>query len=703
VQADKEQAGAFARHRCSRTGVTGLRLRPAGHEKCGRREGTLDRPMLVTYKTPQTEDGRVTAVTRDTDGNLLIDLEFTLPSYFRDRIQGRGEHILFAARSRIARLGINIQPTARTVEVAGSRAYLRARVQTFVSSYGIARYLDQLFLPGLLAGRLVFCDPERRLTSEQVYEAYAEHAFQLPARFSIDSLGRVTLQTHRCVYDLAQPVELGDLISVVARHDGAVILNRMQVRRPVKHIVLKPGDGAITSCTMFLHRHFIVLDSEATSLGKHLQAIVLDPVTTRGSRVFLEFANNSATTITNPSVAATVYLADPVPVQPKTWYGTHRRAAAEAPAECERAYEEILGLYQRLGDEDLGSYLNRPVAVMRDVRETLAGAEFSAVWKGPKAPPESSIAVLAARQRAYSDVSHLEHCGTRILEKLQNKAKATVLLYYFPNLIEHLHLCTSAIRQSVRRLVFRRASFEHGPFLSAHDHGRLADYQALGVEVLWCNDLCRHVATHVYRGLRGYFCPIDKVKQFKNSLIVALYGSTKPLPPDQVEKLAGLLEQLRAFFGDNLAILTGGGPGTMQQAMDIASSLGLLVGSSFLELVDQNVNPSANFYQTFQENSRHSRQRWFEISSFQIFCIGGLGTLEEIGLTLTDMKLGVMDLRPLVFFGRRASDPYWAHLRAQLRVMVEEGRGPAWLCTHVLMTDDPAEVIAFYQQLLEVG
>src|SRR5262245_4150924 len=150
--------------------------------------------MQVTYKTPQTEDGRVTAVTRDTDGKLLIDLEFHLSRDFRDRVQGRTEHILFAARSRIARLGINIHPLTKTPEISGHRAYLKAGVQTLVSSYGIEKFLGDLILPGLLAGRLVFCDPERRLTSEQVFEAYTQNAYQLPARFSIDSFGRITLQ-----------------------------------------------------------------------------------------------------------------------------------------------------------------------------------------------------------------------------------------------------------------------------------------------------------------------------------------------------------------------------------------------------------------------------------------------------------------------------------------------------------------------------
>ena len=63
---------------------------------------------------------------------------------------------------------------------------------------------------------------------------------------------------------------------------------------------MKPGTGVITSCSMFLHRHYVVLDRESHHLGQHLQAIVLDPVTTRGTRVFLEFTNCSETTIVNP-------------------------------------------------------------------------------------------------------------------------------------------------------------------------------------------------------------------------------------------------------------------------------------------------------------------------------------------------------------------------------------------------------------------
>jgi hypothetical protein len=67
------------------------------------------------------------------------------------------------------------------------------------------------------------------------------------------------------------------------------------------------------------------------------------------------------------------------------------------------------------------------------------------------------------------------------------------------------------------------------------------------------------------------------------------------------------------------------------------------------------------------------------------------------------MKLSVMERGPLVFFGRHKDDLYWSGLREQLKVIVEEKRGPAWVNTHVLMTDDPDEVISFYERVLELG
>src|SRR5690606_20961161 len=212
-----------------------------------------------------------------------------------------------------------------------------------------------------------------------------------------------------------------------------------------------------------------------------------------------------------------------------------------------------------------------------------------------------------------------------------------------------------------------------------------------------------HLAVHVYRGLRGYFLEPRNITRFQNALVIAIYGSARPLLEQDALKLRDLLGGLKRLFGENLTILTGGGPGAMQQATHIAHDLGILVGANYIETVDQETNKTADFYQCFQDISRHNRQRWFEISSFQIFCTGGLGTLEEVGLTLTDMKLGVIELSPIVFFGRHDGRPYWQDLFEQFGTMVHDERAPRWLTENVLLTDDPEAVPPFYKRVLELG
>ena len=41
-------------------------------------------------------------------------------------------------------------------------------------------------------------------------------------------------------------------------------------------------------------------------------------------------------------------------------------------------------------------------------------------------------------------------------------------------------------------------------------------------------------------------------------------------------------------------------------------------------------------------------------------------------------------------------------LRRQLRVMIKQGRAPAWMTDYILFTDDPDEVVAFYRRKLQV-
>lgn len=650
-------------------------------------------------QAPQTPDGRITRASPAGSGALQAEVRFRVPQALRDVLRGREAEIVFAARSRLARLGINVAPVSPLVWDGGD-LHLSTEVSATVRAYGIEGLLARVLVPGVRLGRLVFCPKERRLGSDDLRRAVAAHELQLPASYEIADGGRFFIRPAGHVYVLAEPVGYPALTTIVARADGKDLLNRIQVRRPVERIVLEPDDGAITSCSMFLHKHFVVLESGPGPRGQHLEAVVLDPVHTRGTNVFLEFYNGTSEPIADPAVAAGVYHAADIHAEPRHWALGAPGADGPGP---DPQYDDLVAAFERLElHEPDRRYSRRMVAVVREMGPLLAGGEPDLLWQRP---PEELL------PEAASDVAAREvpapvggpWFGTQILDRLEDGARATLLLGYFPNLVEHTQICTAALAGKIRRLVFRRASYEHGGFFSARDHGRLADYEALGIEVFWCNDARRHVATHVFRGLRGFFLEPATVERFRSALIFAVYGSSKPLAAPQLAKMRALFEQLRALFGEDIAIMTGGGPGAMQQATDIAHEMGVLVGASFIETVDQATNQSAGFYQTFQGRSRQSRQRWFEVASFHLFFMGGVGTLEEVGLTLTDMKLGVIEHSPVVFFGHHEGEPYWKHQLEQFGTMVRAGRAPPWLLQNLLATDEAADIPRFYKRILELA
>lgn len=657
------------------------------------------------YATPETGDGWITQILSSDDTGFTVTARFSISSEFRRLAGGREADLVFAARSRLARLGINILPLG-TPAFDSDHCDLQLRILAAIRSYGIGEHLERIVVPGLRVGRLVFCPADNRLDSASVHALIRDNQLQVPAGFSLDGNGYLIIRPQQQIFRFQKPLTPEEVTAIATHADGKDLLNRLQIREQVDHIELLPNDGLVTACSMFLHRHYIVLRNLDESLGFHLQATVLDPISTRGTNVYLEFVNRTAQLIINPSIAASVHEAIRIDPKPRYWHGH----STEHPDACETTGQTgchaLLEVFDRLEAAPVHDrYSHRMVAAARDPKALLGGGEPDLLWSQPKRPrdPRGGTDLAASPLTQNLGTGAPLECGTQMLEQLPDGAGATLLLGYFPNLIEHSQICAAALRKAIRRIVFRRASFEHGPFLSARDHGRLADYEGLGLEVFWCNEDRGHIVRHVFRGLRGYFTTPDKVDRFGSCLIFAIYGSTRPLSERAVSQIERLLENLRALFGSDIGILTGGGPGAMQQVTDIAHRLGLMVGSSFIETVDQTTNQSAEFYQTFQARSRQARQRWFEIASFHLFLVGGVGTLEEIGLTLTDMKLGVIETGPLVFFDGTENGLYWEGLREQLAHMARQERVPSWLIDQILMTTDPDAVPRFYKQALRLG
>lgn len=672
---------------------------PAG--LLGPKSAGEQRKGSTMYATPQTEDGWITAPCERDGESLVVQARFALPIHFRSLVAGRESELVFAARSRLARLGINITPLGEP-RFNGRYCDLRLSVVAAIRAYGMAEHLERLVVPGLRVGRLVLCPRDDRLGSNEIHRLIRDNEIQVPTGFSLDANGYLILRPQQQIFRFSHQLTPEEIIAIANHADGKDLLNRLQVRERVDNIELPPNDGLVTACSMFLHRHYVVLQNLDDSLGFHLQATVLDPISTRGTNIYLEFINRSGQLIVNPTVAATVHEAMRLEPERRYWHGGPTVPGGEGAPD----YQGLIQVFDRLeGSAVLGRYSHRLMAATTRPQDLLTDSAPEYLWARPDTPVSPMVAAEPIEQDTGDGSSAASDTrgGTRILGDLPDGAEATLLLGYFPNLIEHTEICAAALRRKIARVVFRRASFEHGVFLSDRDHGRLADYEGLGLEVYWCNEARGHVARHVFRGLRGYFTTPDQVDRFRSTLVFAIYGSIKPLSGPEIRCTERLIENLRSLFGSDIGILTGGGPGAMQQVTNTAHRLGLMVGSSFIETQDQETNKSADFYQTFQARSRQSRQRWFEIASFHIFLVGGVGTLEEIGLTLTDMKLGVIEASPVVFLDSSGGELYWEGLRSQLERMMRQGRMPNWLFENILMTSDPDEVPRFYKKALRLG
>jgi predicted Rossmann-fold nucleotide-binding protein len=254
----------------------------------------------------------------------------------------------------------------------------------------------------------------------------------------------------------------------------------------------------------------------------------------------------------------------------------------------------------------------------------------------------------------------------------------TLVVDYFPNLMEHVEFLTRIPELKLKRLIFRQPSRTHGFFLSGDAHARLDTYFNINLDVYWYNGDLKDLYLHTYKKGHGFFIREELGKLFQELTILAIYGSAVELGSDQTAKIASLIGKLTEFIGPKVGILTGGGGGVMRLATDQARRNRALTGACFLELEAQTPELGVDFFNTFQDTSRHNRQKWFEVADFCIFNVGGVGTLEEIGIEMCNLKLGIRPRVPVHLLRSRVlerpaetdprDDPHRPHARLDGRL-----------------------------------
>ena len=585
----------------------------------------------------------------------------------------------FTERSSLARIGIEMLARGPVV-LDGNRLTMEVECSLYDTSFPNAPYWKKLLRPGVPVGRLFFAPAAAKLSSAEIWDAIKANQLKLPNTISIDSHGRVFFTPHQVSYTLSSRLQRLNFEHIVSGYAGRNFIDKVQVRHDATPLSIAPHSGILTSCSMYLKEHFVVLNPGEGNFGLHTSAVLLDPLKTFGTNVMLEIYNKGDQPVVNPMVSVEVFRAPPL-----------EDAEAKSLAKRrQRLLGTAKGLYKCLDD-------NPP----HDTSEARPKTKITV--RGQSATMENRAVVVRANDEELKKLLDGESCpiGARTMIQALDAAPEdadTLIVDFLPDLLEHMELVTRLGDLKLKRLIFRRASRTHGYFLSSNAHARLDTFNSLGIPVYWYDEMTNDLYLHTYKKDHGFFVREEMARKFQQSTLLAFYGSAVALDPEDTARISGLVQKLSTFIGSNLGVLTGGGGGVMRLASDTARTQGALTGACFLELEAQPPELGVDFFNTFQETSRHFRQKWFEAADFCIFNVGGVGTLEEIGIEMCNMKLGIRPRTPYVFYGAG----FWGDLEKQLATMIDEKRAPAWMKDYVLFTDDPDEVVRFYRKTLQV-
>ena len=584
----------------------------------------------------------------------------------------------FTERSSLARIGIEMLLQGPPV-IEGNRLVLTADAFIYDASFPNAAYWKKLLRPGAPVGRLFYAPAAAKLSTAEIWAAIQANDLKLPNTISIDSRGRVFLTPHQVSYTLSPKLTRLNFENVVAGHAGRGFLDKVQLRHDASPLTVAPHSGVLTSCSMYLKEHYVVLNQGEGNFGLHTSAVLLDPIKTFGTNVMLEIYNPGDQPVVNPMVSVDIFRAPPF---------------------TDPEFKTLAKKRQRLLGTATELFKCLDTNPPRDTREARPRTKITV--RGQSGANENRSVLVRANEdlKKFLDGNACP-IGSRTMIQALDDAPAdadTLIVDYFPDLLEHIELLTRIGEVKIQRIIFRKASRTHGYFLSSNAHARLDTFDAIGVRVYWYDESTKELYAHVYKKDHGFFVREELSRKFQETTLLAFYGSAVGLDPADTARITGLVEQLTGFIGPNVGVLTGGGGGVMRLATDQARHKGALTGACFLELEAQPPELGVDFFNTFQESSRHFRQKWFEAADFCIFNVGGVGTLEEIGIEMCNLKLGIRPRVPYVFFNSR----FWGDLRKQLKTMIATQRAPAWIADYILFTDDPAEVVAFYRKKLQV-
>ena len=256
-----------------------------------------------------SQDGQILTVKTKDEQTALLTLAFwpRLPAEF-DFMKEHRAALRFTERSSLARIGIEMilqgPPT-----VDGNRLVLEAEAFLYDQSFPNAPYWKKLLRPGTPVGRLFHAPAAAKLSSTEIWDALRQNLLKLPNTISIDSGGRVFFTPHPVSYTLNPRLQRLNFEHIVSGYAGRSFIDKVQVRHDAAPLAIPPQSGVLTSCSMYLKEHYVVLNPGEGNFGLHTSAVLLDPIKTFGTNIMLEIYNTGAHPVVNPMVSVEVFRA----------------------------------------------------------------------------------------------------------------------------------------------------------------------------------------------------------------------------------------------------------------------------------------------------------------------------------------------------------------------------------------------------------